>query len=124
MSTAPRTNGNDLFAYEQYVPRGRKPKELTTFSIVMLLIVAAVVITGYISNIVRVDQLMMDITATMKEEQALQQQRESLRAEINMLSSYGRIQKIAAEELGLVHATQQPYSLMVYDLPQSTEEKK
>lgn len=97
--------------------RTRRTKDLTTFNIVLLLIVSAVVITSYISNIVKVDTLMMDITAFHKEEAQLMQTRENLRAEINMLSSYNRIQKIATEELGLIHATQQPFSLTVYGIP-------
>ena len=62
------------------------------------------------------------------EETALAQTRENLRAEINMLSSYGRIQTIAARDLGLVHAPQQPYSLTVFGIapsePPSTATRK
>ncbi|MBR9978533.1 MAG: cell division protein FtsL [Bacteroidetes bacterium] len=87
---------------------------LTTFNIVLMLIVFAALLVVYISNVVAVDGLMMEQIAAEREEKKLLQERESLRAEINMLSSYNRIQKIAVEELGLVHANQQPYSLTVF----------
>lgn len=102
---------------EQRVPRRRSVRELTTFNIVLLLIVAAIVITAYISNIIKVDALTAELVAIEKERTLLMQQRENLRAELNMLSSYNRIQKIATEQIGLVHAPQQPFSLTVYGLP-------
>ncbi len=89
---------------------------LTTFSIVMMLIVFAMLVTIYISNVVAVDELMLEAIILDKQEQKLQQERENLRAEINMLTSYNRIRKIAVLELGLLHASQQPYSLTVYGL--------
>jgi cell division protein FtsL len=91
----------------------RRRRDLTTFNIMLLLAVAAVVITAYISNIIKVDTLTVSITAAEKDEQVLVRERETLRAEINMLSSYTRIQKEAAETLKLVHPRQQPFSLTV-----------
>lgn len=95
-------------------PRRRRLRGLTTFNIVVMLIVFAVLVTVYISNVVTVDGLMMEQIELERKAQLLHQERENLRAEINTLSSYNRIQKIATEELGLVHANQQPYSLTVY----------
>jgi cell division protein FtsL len=95
-------------------PRRRRMRGLTTFNIVIVLILFAVLVTVYISNVVAVDNLMIQKIELEREEQLLLQDRETLRAEINMLSSYNRIQKIATEELGLVHANQQPYSLTVF----------
>lgn len=101
--------------YEQAAPvRTRRIKGLTTFNIVLVLIVFAVLVVVYISNVIAVDGLMMDQIGLEREEQLLLQERETLRAEINMLSSYNRIQAIATQELGLVHANQQPYSLTVF----------
>jgi cell division protein FtsL len=96
--------------------RRRRVRGLTTFNIVVMLIVSAVLVTVYISNVVAVDQLLGEQITLEKEEQMLLQERENLRAEINMLTSYNRIQKIAVEELGLEHAGQQPYSLTVYGI--------
>lgn len=101
--------------YQQAVPaRPRRLRGLTTFNIVLVLIAFAVLVTVYISNVVVVDSLMIRQIELERQEQLLLQERETLRAEINMLSSYNRIQKIATENLGLVHANQQPYSLTVY----------
>ncbi len=102
---------------EQRTARRSRTRELTTFNIVLLLIVAAIVITAYISNIIKVDALTAELVTIEKEQKQLLQQRENLRAELNMLSSYNRIQRIATEQIGLVHAPQQPFSLTVYGLP-------
>jgi cell division protein FtsL len=101
--------------------RGR---ELTTFHIVMLLIVTAVVVTAYISNIVKVDALTADYTGLEREEARLVQTRENLRAEINMLSSYSRVQEIATARLHLVHAPQQPVALVVPGIEATDGEKR
>ncbi|MBE0643452.1 MAG: cell division protein FtsL [Bacteroidetes bacterium] len=100
-------------------PRTRRMRGLTTFNIVIVLILFAVLVVVYISNVVTVDSLMMEQIGLEREEQLLLQERETLRAEINMLSSYNRIQAIATEELGLVHANQQPYSLTVFGMSPS-----
>lgn len=99
--------------------RRRRGRGLTTFNIVAMLIFFAVLVVVYISNVVTVDSLMMQQIELEREEQLLLQERENLRGEINMLSSYNRIQRIASETLGLVHAEQQPYSLTVYGVAQS-----
>jgi cell division protein FtsL len=103
--------------YEQAAPRRRRRiTGLTTFNIVMLLVGFAVLVTVFISNVVAVDGLMVRQIELEREEQLLLLQRENLRAEINMLGSYNRVQKIAVEQLGLTHAPQQPYALTVYGL--------
>lgn len=110
------------FDYAQAAPtRARRIKGLTTFNIVLVLIVFAVLVVVYISNVVAVDGLMMQQINLEREEQLLLQERETLRAEINMLSSYNRIQAIATEDLGLVHANQQPYSLTVFGMTANSE---
>jgi cell division protein FtsL len=110
------------FDYEQAAPavRQRRIKGLTTFNIVLVLIVFAVLVVVYISSVVAVDGLMMEQIGLEREEQLLLQERETLRAEINMLSSYNRIQAMATQELGLVHANQQPYSLTVFGMAPTT----
>jgi cell division protein FtsL len=102
--------------FVQAAPRRRRVKGLTTFNIVMMLIVCAVLITVYISNVVAVDGLMVEQIELQKKEQLLFQERENLRAEINQLTSYNRIQRIAVEDLGLEHANNQPYSLTVFGI--------
>lgn len=107
-----------------HTPRqAARHRELTTLNIVLLLAISAIVVTAYIANTVMVDNLMRSITTADREMGLLLQQRESLRAEINYLSSSTRVQKIAVNELQLVHSQQQPYSLIVFGLPKVEEEK-
>jgi cell division protein FtsL len=103
--------------FEQAAPRRRhRFTGLTTGGIVLLLAAFSVLVTYFISNVVAVDGLMVRQIELEREEQQLLLRRENLRAEINMLSSYNRVQKIAVEELGLTHAPQQPYALTVYGI--------
>jgi cell division protein FtsL len=115
-TTAAFSTNPPLDYVQAATPRKRRVKGLTTFNIVLVLIAFAVLITFYISNVVTVDSLMVEQIELQKTEQMLLQERENLRAEINQLSSYNRIQRIAVEDLGLVHANQQPYSLTVYGI--------
>ncbi len=95
---------------------------MPTLHIVALLMVGAVLVTAYIANTVKVDALMRESIALDREVKALLHQRETLRAEINYLASYTRIQTIAAERLELVHATRQPSTLTVFGLPPEVDE--
>jgi cell division protein FtsL len=88
-----------------------KQAEFSTFNIIVLLVITALVVTAYISNIITVDALMLELTKLERKETRLLQTRENVRADINLLTSYNRIQKIATQELGLVHSRRQPYSL-------------
>ena len=87
----------------------------------MLLIFSATVVVAYISNVIAVDRVMLDIRRLEKQEMELKQEGERIRASINMLSSYTRIQKIAFEKLGLVYNTQQPSSLNVSEVSENRE---
>lgn len=98
-----------------------KKRELTTFNIVMVLIFSAVVVVTYISNVIAVDRILGEITTLEKKEADLKQQNEQLRASINTLSSYLRIQERALKELHLVHSRQQPFSLPVYNMPPQSD---
>ncbi|GEM_PF-689814 len=96
-------------------PKNRKvaKRPVPTSKIIAYLLVSAVLIVLYISNIIAVNQLVSDIH---KEEQALQKalnEQEMLRARINQLSSLERIRKRAEEELGLRNAQDVPQWLTV-----------
>ena len=116
----PQALGEDFV----HTPRdsGRQ-RELTTLNIVLLLAISAIVVTAYIANTVMVDNLMRSITSLDQETALMLQKRESLRAEINYLSSSTRIQRIAMEKLQLEHARQQPYSLTVFGLSPGKEQE-
>ena len=94
---------------------GKKPrKEITTFTIVMILIFASVLVVTYIGNMVAVDRLVSEIAALERREADLKLQGENIRASINVLTSYMRIKRIATESLGLRHSGQQPLTLTVH----------
>ena len=90
--------------------RGR---ELPTIGLIGFLVIAALVVAAYINNTVTVDNLMRSTTKQDKEIQSLVQQREALRAELNLLTSSTRIQTIATQQLQLEHSRMQPFSLEV-----------
>jgi len=96
-------------------PRNRKitKRRMSTFYIILLLFGAAAVIVFYISNIIAVDHRMMEINTLQKQNQRLTSEQEILRAEINRLSSLERVNRIAAEELGLVNPKEPPVWMSV-----------
>ncbi|MGH2569192.1 MAG: FtsL-like putative cell division protein [Bacteroidota bacterium] len=97
------------------MPRNRKitTRTVSTFYIILLLFGAAAVIVLYISNIIAVDHLMMEINNLQKQNQRLMSEQEILKAEINRLSSLERVNRIAAEELGLVNPKEPPVWMSV-----------
>lgn len=90
-----------------------RSRELPTIGLIAVLVVAALVVAAYINNTVTVDNLMRSMTRKEKELQSLVQQREAVRAELNLLMSSTRIQAIATQQLRLEHSKMQPFSLEV-----------
>ncbi|MDH7515555.1 MAG: cell division protein FtsL [Bacteroidota bacterium] len=113
--------------WSRAVPHGKADRQgtdrgtFTAAEIVFLLAVTALLVVGYISNTVMVDASMRTVTRLDREIQVLVQQREALRAEINYLASYTRVERIARQHLGMIHAPRQPISLRVHDLPLTAE---
>jgi cell division protein FtsL len=91
-------------------PRNRKfaKRKISTFNIILLLFGAAAVIVLYISNIIAVDRLMMEINRLQQQHARILSEQEILKAEVNRLSSLERINRKAAEELGLVNPKEPP----------------
>jgi cell division protein FtsL len=77
------------------------------------LFLAAVAIVLYISNIIAVNRLAVEVNDLQQKYAAVLNGNEILRAEINRRSSLERIGKIANEQLGLQHPEQQPQVLDV-----------
>ncbi|MGA9363802.1 MAG: septum formation initiator family protein [Bacteroidota bacterium] len=77
------------------------------------LFLAAVVIVLYISNIIAVNRLAVEVSDLQQKYAAVMNGNEILRAEVNRRSSPERIGKIAVEQLGLQHPKQQPQVLDV-----------
>ncbi|MEX2115362.1 MAG: FtsL-like putative cell division protein [Bacteroidota bacterium] len=94
--------------------RNRKTvhRKVSPFSIMIMLIVAAVGIVLYISNIIAVNQLLNDVNALETEHRQILMEQEILRAQINRLASLERIQE-KAEELGLKSLREPPVWLNV-----------
>jgi len=92
----------------------RFPKRRSsTFNTMAALFLAAVAIVLYISNIIAVNRLAVEVNDLQQKYAAVLNGNEILRAEINRRSSLERIGKIANEQLGLQHPEQQPQVLDV-----------
>ncbi|HXG38927.1 MAG TPA: FtsL-like putative cell division protein [Bacteroidota bacterium] len=91
-------------------PRNRKiaKRKVSTFNIILMLFGAATVIVLYISNIIAVDRLMMEINSLQQQHSRILSEQELLKAEVNRLSSLERINRKATEELGLVNPKEPP----------------
>ncbi len=103
------------------LPMDKARAEYPTVNLILLLVVTVAVITAYIANTITVDGVVSDLSQAEKQEKALLHERETLRAEINLLTSYHRIQSIARTNLGLVFSNQQPFYLNETLPPPTTE---
>jgi cell division protein FtsL len=77
------------------------------------LFLAAVGIILYISNIIAVNRLVVEVNDLQQKYAAVMNENEILRAEVNRRASLERIGKIATEKLGLQHPKEQPQTLEV-----------
>jgi cell division protein FtsL len=91
-------------------PRNKKQKKrrISPFSIVLLLLGAAVSSVLYIGNILAVGHLMVQINQLQTKHQQILNQQEMLKAQINRLSGLERIQQLAHDQLGLQNPRQLP----------------
>jgi cell division protein FtsL len=78
-------------------PKGIKLNLLILFTLLMLFFIGGSLF--YVWSRIQVIQLGYEISNAMKEERALTEANKKLRLEIATLKSYGRIEKIASEEL-------------------------
>lgn len=96
--------------------RNRKvaaPRKVSTFNIILMLFAAATMIVLYVSNIIAVSQLLGEINTLNTQYRKILDEQEILKAEINRLSSLERINRKAAEELGLVNPKTPPVWLNI-----------
>ncbi len=92
----------------------RAPKRRSsTFNSMIFLFFAALAIILYISNIIAVNRLVVEVSELQQKYEAVKNGNEILLAEINRRSSLERIGKIAIEQLGLRHPKEQPQWLEV-----------
>jgi len=76
-------------------------RKVSPFTVVLVLLGAAVVIVLYISNIIAVGQLMGEINSLETQHRRILMEQEILKAQINKLASLERIQEIAEKDFGL-----------------------
>jgi cell division protein FtsL len=88
-------------------------RKVSTFNLILMLFGIAAVTVLYISNIIAVDRLMMEINTLQKQHQKMVSDQEFLKAEINRLSSLERVNKKAADELGLINPKEPPVWITV-----------
>jgi cell division protein FtsL len=106
---ATTTGSNESASSASIFPKRRS----STFNTMAALFLAAVAIVLYISNIIAVNRLAVEVNDLQQKYAAVMNGNEILRAEVNRRSSLERIGKIAVEQLGLQHPKQQPQELDV-----------
>jgi cell division protein FtsL len=79
-------------------------KRISIFYILVAFFLFAFVIVIYINNIIEVNNLAVDSNNVREEINKVKQTNDFLRTEVERLSSYERIRKIASENLSMVYA--------------------
>jgi cell division protein FtsL len=96
-----RSESRILWAETKVKPRGAAPRPgLFLFTLLMLFLIGASLF--YVWSRIQVIQLGYEISNAIKQERALVEANKKLRVEIAQLKSYGRIEKIAVEELKMM----------------------
>ena len=88
-------------------------RRTSPFSIILILLGAAIAIVLYISNIIAVNQLLNDINALQAQYDRITMEQEVLRAQINKMASLERIQEKAQQELNLKNPSESPIWLQI-----------
>ncbi len=88
-------------------------RKVSPFSVVIALLVTAVASVVYISNIITVGQLVVQIGELEARDQRLLNEQEMLRAQLNRMSSLERIRQMAESDLGMKNSAALPGWLTV-----------
>lgn len=100
----------------------KKPK-VSTFSIILSIFLLAIVSVVYVSNVIAVNQLLVDVENLKSTYSNIENTNEILRSEINRNSSMERITRIAQEQMGMVFPKEPPvWFELEENTAQSTEE--
>ena len=83
-------------------------RRTSPFTIILVLLGAAVAIVLYISNIIAVNQLMAEINVLQSQYNRITMEQEILKAQINKMASLERIQEKAQQELNLKNPSTSP----------------
>ncbi len=102
---------------EEPARNARRPgparRKVSTFSVVLGLLLTAVASVLYISNVIAVDSLAAEIGRMEEDYQALLNEQEMVRAQIARLSGLERIRRIAEQEYGMQYSEAVPGWLTV-----------
>jgi cell division protein FtsB len=103
-------NGQTVSANDVQSARNKRKsrRRVSPFTIVLLLLAAAVSSVLYIGNILTVGHLMAQINRLQTKHQLMLNEQELLKARINRLSGLERIQQLAHDQLGLQNPKQFP----------------
>lgn len=88
-------------------------QRVSPFTVVLLLLAAAIAIVLYIGNIIAVDQLLAEINALETQHRHILMEQEILRAQINKMASLERIQELAEKDVGLIIPKEPPVWLNI-----------
>lgn len=96
-------------------PKNRKTarRKISPFNVIIILFGVAVVSVLYISNILAVGRLVVQIDQLQKQHQQMMNDQELLKAQINRLSTLDRVQQLAQDQLGLRSPKQIPMWIAV-----------
>ena len=103
--------GKELPAPGNDMPVTRRPR--STFNLMLFLVGSAVAIVLYISNVIKVNQLLAEINKLEGQHRRILMDQELLKAQINRMSSLERIRKLGEENLGLKNPTEPPVWIKV-----------
>lgn len=96
-------------------PKNRKTsrRKISPFNVIVILFGVAVISVLYISNILAVGRLVIQIDQLQKQHQQMTNDQELLKAQINRLSALDRVQQLAQDQLGLRSPKQIPMWIAV-----------
>jgi cell division protein FtsL len=103
-------NGNPTPGAAGYAIRPNKRaarRTVSTFNIILLLFGCGVAIVLYVSNIITVNRLALEVDQLRTAHDKIENTNAILKAEINRKSGWDRIGRIAGEQLGLKYPTTQ-----------------
>lgn len=88
-------------------------RRTSPFTIILVLLGAAIAIVLYISNIIAVNQLMAEINVLQSQYNRITMEQEILKAQINKMASLERIQEKAQQELNLKNPSTSPVWIQI-----------
>lgn len=88
-------------------------RTFSTFNLMLMLVGSAIIIVLYISNVIKVSQLLAEINKLEAQHRRMTMEQEFLRAQVNRMSSLERVRKMSEEQLGLKNPKDPPVWIKV-----------